>query len=192
MRTSIPYHYACAPPRRTIKTSLSVKSSTTTPLLRGDTHLAAFLTLGQSRFDPRLKPFEHTAAYDSMIAFNYFAAFWFRPCSLWVKRKEAAGRFPAYAVNLELHYSAECATARTATSRPPLFIKQENVKRSVRCHRAITGSGKALLANKYRRYRPRRWSVKRSTSRACAIVKHANPCGRGGKYLLFSTPRSRL
>ena len=50
------------------------------------------LTLA-TRFDLAIKAFEHTAAYDSMIA-NFTSAAWFRPITAKAKKPLAASRVP--------------------------------------------------------------------------------------------------
>ncbi|WP_219591249.1 bifunctional phosphoribosylaminoimidazolecarboxamide formyltransferase/IMP cyclohydrolase [Aeromonas salmonicida] len=124
-----------------------------------------------TRFDLAIAAFEHTAAYDGMIA-NYFGTM-----------------VPSYGDNKE--GDAESRFPRTFNSQ---FIKKQDMRYGENSHQAAAfyaeehatpGSvassqqlqGKALSYNNIADTDAALECVKEFSEPACVIVKHANPCG---------------
>ncbi|MFM4730426.1 bifunctional phosphoribosylaminoimidazolecarboxamide formyltransferase/IMP cyclohydrolase [Aeromonas salmonicida] len=124
-----------------------------------------------TRFDLAIAAFEHTAAYDGMIA-NYFGTM-----------------VPSYGDNKE--DDAESRFPRTFNSQ---FIKKQDMRYGENSHQAAAfyaeehatpGSvassqqlqGKALSYNNIADTDAALECVKEFSEPACVIVKHANPCG---------------
>ncbi|SIQ98544.1 IMP cyclohydrolase /phosphoribosylaminoimidazolecarboxamide formyltransferase [Aeromonas sp. RU39B] len=124
-----------------------------------------------TRFDLAIAAFEHTAAYDGMIA-NYFGTM-----------------VPSYGDNKE--GDEESTFPRTFNSQ---FIKKQDMRYGENSHqgaafyveeRAAAGSvssstqlqGKALSYNNIADTDAALECVKEFAEPACVIVKHANPCG---------------
>ncbi|WHF38754.1 bifunctional phosphoribosylaminoimidazolecarboxamide formyltransferase/IMP cyclohydrolase [Aeromonas salmonicida] len=124
-----------------------------------------------TRFDLAIAAFEHTAAYDGMIA-NYFGTM-----------------VPSYGDNKE--GDAESRFPRTFNSQ---FIKKQDMRYGENSHQAAAfyaeehatpGSvassqqlqGKALSYNNIADTDAALECVKEFNEPACVIVKHANPCG---------------
>jgi phosphoribosylaminoimidazolecarboxamide formyltransferase/IMP cyclohydrolase len=124
-----------------------------------------------TRFDLAITAFEHTAAYDGMIA-NYFGTM-----------------VPSYGDNKE--GDAESRFPRTFNSQ---FIKKQDMRYGENSHQAAAfyaeehatpGSvassqqlqGKALSYNNIADTDAALECVKEFSEPACVIVKHANPCG---------------
>ncbi|WP_217557536.1 bifunctional phosphoribosylaminoimidazolecarboxamide formyltransferase/IMP cyclohydrolase [Vibrio metschnikovii] len=128
------------------------------------------LTL-DTRFDLAIAAFEHTAAYDGMIA-NYFGT-----------------RVPSYGDNKE--GDEESKFPRTFNAQ---FIKKQDMRYGENSHQAAAFyveanpqeasvatarqiQGKALSYNNIADTDAALECVKEFTEPACVIVKHANPCG---------------
>lgn len=128
------------------------------------------LTL-DTRFDLAIAAFEHTAAYDGMIA-NYFGT-----------------RVPSYGDNQE--GDEESKFPRTFNAQ---FIKKQDMRYGENSHQAAAFyveahpeeasvatarqiQGKALSYNNIADTDAALECVKEFTEPACVIVKHANPCG---------------
>ncbi|OCA64622.1 bifunctional phosphoribosylaminoimidazolecarboxamide formyltransferase/IMP cyclohydrolase [Aeromonas piscicola] len=124
-----------------------------------------------TRFDLAIAAFEHTAAYDGMIA-NYFGTM-----------------VPSYGDNKE--GDAESRFPRTFNSQ---FIKKQDMRYGENSHQAaafyaeehatlgsvssaIQLQGKALSYNNIADTDAALECVKEFNEPACVIVKHANPCG---------------
>ncbi|MDF8328080.1 bifunctional phosphoribosylaminoimidazolecarboxamide formyltransferase/IMP cyclohydrolase [Aeromonas salmonicida] len=124
-----------------------------------------------TRFDLAIAAFEHTAAYDGMIA-NYFGTM-----------------VPSYGDNKE--GDAESRFPRTFNSQ---FIKKQDMRYGENSHQAaafyaeehatpgsvssaIQLQGKALSYNNIADTDAALECVKEFSEPACVIVKHANPCG---------------
>ncbi|MFM1690596.1 bifunctional phosphoribosylaminoimidazolecarboxamide formyltransferase/IMP cyclohydrolase [Aeromonas salmonicida] len=124
-----------------------------------------------TRFDLAITAFEHTAAYDGMIA-NYFGTM-----------------VPSYGDNKE--GDAESRFPRTFNSQ---FIKKQDMRYGENSHQAaafyaeehatpgsvssaIQLQGKALSYNNIADTDAALECVKEFSEPACVIVKHANPCG---------------
>ncbi len=125
----------------------------------------------KTRFDLAISAFEHTAAYDGMIA-NYFGTM-----------------VPSYGDNKE--GDEESAFPRTFNQQ---FIKQQDMRYGENSHQAAAFyteanpeeasvstatqlQGKALSYNNIADTDAALECVKEFVEPACVIVKHANPCG---------------
>ncbi|MCM2678400.1 bifunctional phosphoribosylaminoimidazolecarboxamide formyltransferase/IMP cyclohydrolase [Echinimonas agarilytica] len=127
--------------------------------------------LHKTRFDLAIAAFEHTAAYDGMIA-NYFGTM-----------------VPSYSDNIE--GDAESKFPRTFNAQ---FIKKQDMRYGENSHQAAAFyvennideasvatakqlQGKALSFNNIADTDAALECVKEFKQPACVIVKHANPCG---------------
>ncbi|HGY5136583.1 MAG: bifunctional phosphoribosylaminoimidazolecarboxamide formyltransferase/IMP cyclohydrolase [Citrobacter sp.] len=123
-----------------------------------------------TRFDLAIKAFEHTAAYDSMIA-NYFGSM---VPAYHGESKEAAGRFPR-TLNLNFIKKQDMRYGENSHQQAAFYI-EENVKEaSVATAQQV--QGKALSYNNIADTDAALECVKEFNEPACVIVKHANPCG---------------
>ena len=127
------------------------------------------LTLA-TRFDLAIKAFEHTAAYDSMIA-NYFGSM---VPAYHGENKEAAGRFPR-TLNLNFIKKQDMRYGENRQQQAAFYI-EENVKEAS-VATATQVQGKALSYNNIADTDAALECVKEFAEPACVIVKHANPCG---------------
>ena len=127
------------------------------------------LTLA-TRFDLAIKAFEHTAAYDSMIA-NYFGSM---VPAYHGESKEAAGRFPR-TLNLNFIKKQDMRYGENSHQQAAFYI-EENVKEAS-VATATQVQGKALSYNNIADTDAALECVKEFAEPACVIVKHANPCG---------------
>lgn len=127
------------------------------------------LTLA-TRFDLAIKAFEHTAAYDSMIA-NYFGSM---VPAYHGESKEAAGRFPR-TLNLNFIKKQDMRYGENSHQQAAFYI-EENVKEAS-VATATQLQGKALSYNNIADTDAALECVKEFNEPACVIVKHANPCG---------------
>ena len=127
------------------------------------------LTLA-TRFDLAIKAFEHTAAYDSMIA-NYFGSM---VPAYHGESKEAAGRFPR-TLNLNFIKKLDMRYGENSHQQAAFYI-EENVKEAS-VATATQVQGKALSYNNIADTDAALECVKEFAEPACVIVKHANPCG---------------
>ncbi len=126
------------------------------------------LTLA-TRFDLAIKAFEHTAAYDSMIA-NYFGSM---VPAYHGESKEAAGRFPR-TLNLNFIKKQDMRYGENSHQQAAFYI-EENVKEAS-VATATQLQGKALSYNNIADTDAALECVKSSTSRP-ALSLSANPCG---------------
>ncbi|KNC05406.1 phosphoribosylaminoimidazolecarboxamide formyltransferase [Klebsiella sp. RIT-PI-d] len=123
-----------------------------------------------TRFDLAIKAFEHTAAYDSMIA-NYFGSM---VPAYHGDNKEASGRFPR-TLNLNFIKKQDMRYGENSHQHAAFYI-EENVKEaSVATAQQV--QGKALSYNNIADTDAALECVKEFSEPACVIVKHANPCG---------------
>ncbi|NIG88067.1 bifunctional phosphoribosylaminoimidazolecarboxamide formyltransferase/IMP cyclohydrolase [Serratia symbiotica] len=123
-----------------------------------------------TRFDLAIKAFEHTAAYDSMIA-NYFGTL---VPAYHGDAKQLSGRFPR---TLNLNYiKQQDMRYGENTHQQAAFYIEENV-REASVASADQLQGKALSYNNIADTDAALECVKEFTEPACVIVKHANPCG---------------
>jgi phosphoribosylaminoimidazolecarboxamide formyltransferase/IMP cyclohydrolase len=136
------------------------------------------LTL-DTRFDLAIKAFEHTAAYDSMIA-NYFGSM---VPAYHGESKEAAGRFPR-TLNLNFIKKQDMRYGENSHQQAAFYIEEESKKPLLRPQQV---QGKALSYNNIADTDAALECVKEFSEPACVIVKHANPCGVAVSTL-FWTP----
>ena len=127
------------------------------------------LTL-ETRFDLAIKAFEHTAAYDSMIA-NYFGSL---VPAYHSESKEPAGRFPR-TLNLNFIKKQDMRYGENSHQQAAFYIEEEIKEASVAT--ATQVQGKALSYNNIADTDAALECVKEFDEPACVIVKHANPCG---------------
>lgn len=133
-----------------------------------DTHENG-LTL-ETRFDLAIKAFEHTAAYDSMIA-NYFGSL---VPAYHGDRNQPAGRFPR-TLNLNFIKKQDMRYGENSHQDAAFYIEENITEASVATSRQV--QGKALSYNNIADTDAALECVKEFSEPACVIVKHANPCG---------------
>ncbi|MFD1803805.1 bifunctional phosphoribosylaminoimidazolecarboxamide formyltransferase/IMP cyclohydrolase [Mixta tenebrionis] len=135
------------------------------------------LTL-ETRFDLAIKAFEHTAAYDSMIA-NYFGSL---VPAYHGETKAPAGRFPR-TLNLNFIKKQDMRYGENSHQQAAFYIEEEVKEASVATAQQL--QGKALSYNNIADTDAALECVKAFNEPACVIVKHANPCGvaTGGSLL---------
>ncbi|ECC2974918.1 bifunctional phosphoribosylaminoimidazolecarboxamide formyltransferase/IMP cyclohydrolase [Salmonella enterica subsp. enterica] len=149
--------------------AIVVKSSDYDAIIKEMDANEGSLTL-DTRFDLAIKAFEHTAAYDSMIA-NYFGSM---VPAYHGESKEAAGRFPR-TLNLNFIKKQDMRYGENSHQQAAFYI-EENVKEaSVATAQQV--QGKALSYNNIADTDAALECVKAFSEPACVIVKHANPCG---------------
>lgn len=149
--------------------AIVVKSSDYNALLTEmDIHDGS-LTL-DTRFNLAIKAFEHTAAYDSMIA-NYFGH---HVPPYHGETKEVSGRF-ARTLNLNFIKKQDMRYGENSHQQAAFYI-EEDIKAA--CVATATQvQGKALSYNNIADTDAALECVKTFNEPACVIVKHANPCG---------------
>ncbi|WLS78665.1 bifunctional phosphoribosylaminoimidazolecarboxamide formyltransferase/IMP cyclohydrolase [Erwinia pyri] len=127
------------------------------------------LTL-ETRFDLAIKAFEHTAAYDSMIA-NYFGSL---VPAYHGETGEPSGRFPR-TLNLNFIKKQDMRYGENSHQDAAFYIEENVTEASVATAQQV--QGKALSYNNIADTDAALECVKEFTDAACVIVKHANPCG---------------
>nr|WP_024966018.1 bifunctional phosphoribosylaminoimidazolecarboxamide formyltransferase/IMP cyclohydrolase [Pantoea sp. IMH] len=127
------------------------------------------LTL-ETRFDLAIKAFEHTAAYDSMIA-NYFGSL---VPAYHSERNQPAGRFPR-TLNLNFIKKQDMRYGENSHQDAAFYIEEHITEASVATAQQL--QGKALSYNNIADTDAALECVKEFSEPACVIVKHANPCG---------------
>ncbi|WP_029685817.1 bifunctional phosphoribosylaminoimidazolecarboxamide formyltransferase/IMP cyclohydrolase [Tatumella saanichensis] len=127
------------------------------------------LTL-ETRFDLAIKAFEHTAAYDSMIA-NYFGQ---RVPAYYSEDKTPSGRFPR-TLNLNFIKKQDMRYGENSHQDAAFYIEEKITEASVATAEQL--QGKALSYNNIADTDAALECVKEFAEPACVIVKHANPCG---------------
>ncbi len=124
----------------------------------------------ETRFDLAIKAFEHTAAYDSMIA-NYFG----RLVPAYHGETSApAGHFPR-TLNLNFTKKQDMRYGENSHQQAAFYIEDNLSEASVAT--AVQHQGKALSYNNIADTDAALECVKEFDEPACVIVKHANPCG---------------
>ncbi|MFW5399693.1 bifunctional phosphoribosylaminoimidazolecarboxamide formyltransferase/IMP cyclohydrolase [Yersinia sp. 1252 StPb PI] len=123
-----------------------------------------------TRFDLAIKAFEHTAAYDSMIA-NYFGAL---VPPYHGDTKQPSGRFPR-TLNLNYIKKQDMRYGENSHQQAAFYIEEEVKEASVATAQQL--QGKALSYNNIADTDAALECVKEFSEPACVIVKHANPCG---------------
>ncbi|MGC0784348.1 bifunctional phosphoribosylaminoimidazolecarboxamide formyltransferase/IMP cyclohydrolase [Pantoea agglomerans] len=124
----------------------------------------------ETRFDLAIKAFEHTAAYDSMIA-NYFGSL---VTAYHGDRNQPAGRFPR-TLNLNFIKKQDMRYGENSHQDAAFYIEENITEASVATARQV--QGKALSYNNIADTDAALECVKEFSEPACVIVKHANPCG---------------
>lgn len=123
-----------------------------------------------TRFDLAVKAFEHSAAYDCMIA-NYFGK---QVSAYGDTGGEPAGRFPR-TLNFNLIKQQNLRYGENAHQQAAFYVESGVAEASVSAAQQL--QGKALSYNNIADTDAALECVKSFTEPACVIVKHANPCG---------------
>ncbi|MFP1923801.1 bifunctional phosphoribosylaminoimidazolecarboxamide formyltransferase/IMP cyclohydrolase [Lonsdalea quercina] len=124
----------------------------------------------ETRFDLAIKAFEHTAAYDSMIA-NYFGT---QVPAYHGDTSRPAGHFPR-TLNLNFIKKQDMRYGENGHQQAAFYIEEEVKEASVAT--ATQLQGKALSYNNIADTDAALECVKEFAEPACVILKHANPCG---------------
>ncbi len=128
------------------------------------------LTLS-TRFDLAIAAFEHTAAYDGMIA-NYFGTL--VPSYGENKEGDEESRFPR-TFNSQFIKKQDMRYGENSHQAAAFYAEEQAAPGSVAS--AIQLQGKALSYNNIADTDAALECVKEFSEPACVIVKHANPCG---------------
>ena len=117
-----------------------------------------------TRFDLAIAAFEHTAAYDGMIA-NYFGQ---------RLNPEQPERFPR-TLNFQLHKKQDLRYGENSHQQAAFYVDPSHSEASVSSSQQL--QGKELSFNNIADTDAALECVKTFEAPACVIVKHANPCG---------------
>ncbi|MDW6091191.1 bifunctional phosphoribosylaminoimidazolecarboxamide formyltransferase/IMP cyclohydrolase [Vibrio rhizosphaerae] len=128
------------------------------------------LTL-DTRFDLAIAAFEHTAAYDGMIA-NYFGKM--VPSYGENQEGDADSKFPR-TFNMQFEKKQDMRYGENSHQSAAFYVESQPQEASVATARQI--QGKALSYNNIADTDAALECVKEFAEPACVIVKHANPCG---------------
>jgi phosphoribosylaminoimidazolecarboxamide formyltransferase/IMP cyclohydrolase len=120
----------------------------------------------KTRFDLAVKAFEHTAAYDSMIA-NYLGA-------VIEGDEEVPADFPR-TFNTQFIKAQDMRYGENPHQRAAFYVEANPAEASVATAKQL--QGKALSYNNVADTDAALECVKPFQEPACVIVKHANPCG---------------
>ncbi|MEX0445676.1 bifunctional phosphoribosylaminoimidazolecarboxamide formyltransferase/IMP cyclohydrolase [Xenorhabdus sp. SGI246] len=123
-----------------------------------------------TRFDLAIKAFEHTAAYDSMIA-NYFGKL---VPAYHGEIDQPSGKFPR-TLNLNFIKKQDMRYGENSHQDAAFYIEENIEEASIAT--ATQLQGKALSYNNIADTDAALECVKTFSEPACVIVKHANPCG---------------
>ncbi|MDC9598197.1 bifunctional phosphoribosylaminoimidazolecarboxamide formyltransferase/IMP cyclohydrolase [Xenorhabdus anantnagensis] len=123
-----------------------------------------------TRFNLAIKAFEHTAAYDSMIA-NYFGKL---VPPYYGEIDQPSGRFPR-TLNLNFIKKQDMRYGENSHQGAAFYIEEQIAEASIAT--ATQLQGKALSYNNIADTDAALECVKTFFEPACVIVKHANPCG---------------
>ena len=144
----------------------------------------ASLTL-ETRFDLAIAAFEHTAAYDGMIA-NYFGTM--VPSYGENKEGDSESKFPR-TFNQQFEKKQDMRYGENSHQAAAFYVEANPQEASVSTARQI--QGKALSYNNIADTDAALECVKEFDQPACVIVKHANPCGVAlGKDVLEAYDRA--
>ncbi|WP_315708687.1 bifunctional phosphoribosylaminoimidazolecarboxamide formyltransferase/IMP cyclohydrolase [Brenneria uluponensis] len=124
----------------------------------------------KTRFDLAIKAFEHTAAYDSMIA-NYFGSM---VPAYHGDTTQPSGHFPR-TLNLNFIKKQDMRYGENSHQQAAFYIEEKISEASVATAQQL--QGKALSYNNIADTDAALECVKEFDEPACVIVKHANPCG---------------
>ncbi|WP_162063553.1 bifunctional phosphoribosylaminoimidazolecarboxamide formyltransferase/IMP cyclohydrolase [Vibrio taketomensis] len=142
------------------------------------------LTL-DTRFDLAIAAFEHTAAYDGMIA-NYFGTM--VPSYGENKEGDEESKFPR-TFNQQFEKKQDMRYGENSHQAAAFYVEANPQEASVSTARQI--QGKALSYNNIADTDAALECVKEFNEPACVIVKHANPCGVAlGKDILEAYNRA--
>ncbi len=142
------------------------------------------LTL-ETRFDLAIAAFEHTAAYDGMIA-NYFGTM--VPSYGENKEGDQESKFPR-TFNQQFAKKQDMRYGENSHQAAAFYVEANPQEASVSTARQI--QGKALSYNNIADTDAALECVKEFNEPACVIVKHANPCGVAlGKDILEAYNRA--
>ncbi|HHG3488225.1 TPA: bifunctional phosphoribosylaminoimidazolecarboxamide formyltransferase/IMP cyclohydrolase [Vibrio parahaemolyticus] len=142
------------------------------------------LTL-ETRFDLAIAAFEHTAAYDGMIA-NYFGTM--VPSYGENKEGDEESKFPR-TFNQQFEKKQDMRYGENSHQAAAFYVEANPEEASVSTARQI--QGKALSYNNIADTDAALECVKEFNEPACVIVKHANPCGVAlGKDILEAYNRA--
>ncbi|WP_226422219.1 bifunctional phosphoribosylaminoimidazolecarboxamide formyltransferase/IMP cyclohydrolase [Vibrio sp. E14] len=142
------------------------------------------LTL-ETRFDLAIAAFEHTAAYDGMIA-NYFGTM--VPSYGENKEGDEESKFPR-TFNQQVEKKQDMRYGENSHQAAAFYVEANPQEASVSTARQI--QGKALSYNNIADTDAALECVKEFNEPACVIVKHANPCGVAlGKDILEAYNRA--
>ncbi|HAS6049966.1 TPA: bifunctional phosphoribosylaminoimidazolecarboxamide formyltransferase/IMP cyclohydrolase [Vibrio vulnificus] len=142
------------------------------------------LTL-ETRFDLAIAAFEHTAAYDGMIA-NYFGTM--VPSYGENKEGDEESKFPR-TFNQQFIKKQDMRYGENSHQAAAFYVEANPEEASVATARQI--QGKALSYNNIADTDAALECVKEFNEPACVIVKHANPCGVAlGKDILEAYNRA--
>lgn len=125
----------------------------------------------QTRFDLAVAAFEHTAAYDGMIA-NYFGTM--VPSSHQEEQVNETSQFPR-TINFQFHKKQDMRYGENSHQKAAFYVEEQVPDGSV--SNATQLQGKALSYNNIADTDSALECVKEFDEPACVIVKHANPCG---------------
>ncbi|QMV15792.1 bifunctional phosphoribosylaminoimidazolecarboxamide formyltransferase/IMP cyclohydrolase [Vibrio spartinae] len=125
----------------------------------------------ETRFDLAIAAFEHTAAYDGMIA-NYFGKM--VPSYGENKEGDADSKFPR-TFNMQFEKKQDMRYGENSHQSAAFYVESHPEDASVATARQI--QGKALSYNNIADTDAALECVKEFSEPACVIVKHANPCG---------------
>ncbi|EOX4921097.1 bifunctional phosphoribosylaminoimidazolecarboxamide formyltransferase/IMP cyclohydrolase [Vibrio alginolyticus] len=142
------------------------------------------LTL-ETRFDLAIAAFEHTAAYDGMIA-NYFGTM--VPSYGENKEGDEESKFPR-TFNQQFEKKQDMRYGENSHQAAAFYVEANPQEASVST--ALQIQGKALSYNNIADTDAALECVKEFNEPACVIVKHANPCGVAlGKDILEAYNRA--
>ncbi|KOO06706.1 bifunctional phosphoribosylaminoimidazolecarboxamide formyltransferase/IMP cyclohydrolase [Vibrio hepatarius] len=145
---------------------------------------AKSLTL-ETRFDLAIAAFEHTAAYDGMIA-NYFGTM--VPSYGENKEGDEESKFPR-TFNQQFIKKQDMRYGENSHQDAAFYVEENPQEASVSTAKQI--QGKALSYNNIADTDAALECVKEFVEPACVIVKHANPCGVAlGKDILEAYNRA--
>ncbi|MGF1683572.1 bifunctional phosphoribosylaminoimidazolecarboxamide formyltransferase/IMP cyclohydrolase [Photobacterium minamisatsumaniensis] len=125
----------------------------------------------ETRFDLAIAAFEHTAAYDGMIA-NYFGTM--VPSYGENKEGDEESKFPR-TFNQQFEKKQDMRYGENSHQAAAFYVEANPEEASVSTARQI--QGKALSYNNIADTDAALECVKEFNEPACVIVKHANPCG---------------
>jgi len=125
----------------------------------------------ETRFDLAVAAFEHTAAYDGMIA-NYFGTM--VPSYGEDKEGDAESQFPR-TFNMQFAKKQDMRYGENSHQKAAFYVEEGILAPSVATAKQI--QGKALSYNNIADTDSALSCVKEFDEPACVIMKHANPCG---------------